>query len=88
MNEWVKENVGKSRNPLPLARFCFIIKTRLIIDLDICNNNNYELTCINSHYELGIEQRGRDAVVSETYTSLPSGAHSPKEGSYSYQIIA
>lgn len=54
---------------------------RLIIDVSIhYNNNNYELTFINTYYELDIEQRGKDAVVSETYTSLLCEAHSPMEG--------
>lgn len=65
-------------------------KKKLVTDLDVCNNNNnnYELKSIDSHYELGIEQRGEDALVSETYTSLPFGALSPMEGSYIYHIIA
>lgn len=70
MNEWVKEKVGKSINPLTITRFCFIIKTRLITDISIHNNaNNYELTFINTYQKLVIEWRGRDAVVSETYIS-------------------
>lgn len=66
-------------NPSPITRFCF---PRLIIDFSIHynNNNNYELTFINTYYGLEVEQRGRGTVVSETYTCLLFEAHSLMEG--------
>lgn len=45
-------------------------------------------TFINTSFELGTEQGGRDVVVCETHTSLRSGAHNSIEGSYMYQISA
>lgn len=88
MNEWVKEKVSKYIKLLLTARLSFIIKVKLIIDLSIHNSNdNHELTFINTYYKVGIEWRSRDAVVSETYTLLPSGAHSPMERTYFYEII-
>lgn len=76
------EKVRKFIHSLPIAGFCF---PGLTVDFSVNNNNNndnYELIRIDAYNGLRVEQRRKDAVVRETYTSLLSEDHSPMERTY------